>query len=376
MSTKTNLPVNIKIFTPSVKFSDFIGQEKIISDIKNRITFCVSNKQRFPNIILSGQSEMGKNTLAIAIANEFGVSAISFPSDEIIKVGDLASILTNLSPYDFLIVDNISNIRKDIAKLFYQSIESGELDMVIGKGPSAKTIQLDLPPFSVIATTSKPWQIDEKIRRWFVVYDFVSYSGENIRDIFIKLANEKGFHIDNSAASTLAEYCNSSPGNVSVMVKRISSFLKAISPTLEINNKNISEILAHLGFGENYPHSLSLVDKFAHMSGVDFEEWVAEHFRNEGYEVRMTKTTGDHGVDLQLYKSNKLAGVVQCKNWDGSVGEPTVRDFYGSLVSMKAPEGYIFAATSFTQQAKDFVNDKPIKLIDLEGIVRLSEHKQ
>ena len=372
MINSSTIPI-LKKLIPTIKLSDFVGQEKIISDIRNRIDFSKSNKQHFPNVILSGQPEMGKNSLAIAIVNELGVVAKCVSAEKIEKIPDLASILTNLSPNDILIIDNISNFKKDVGKEFYQALESGHLNIIIGKGPSAREIELELPPFSVITTTSKVWQIDEKIRRWFVVYDFSSYSSKNIKDIFIKLATEKGFHVNNEVAETFASYCNNSPGDVSVMVKRISSFLKVISPELEINNKNIPEILAHLGFGENYPHSLSLVDKFAHMSGVDFEQWVADHFRKEGYEVRMTKVTGDHGVDLQLYKSNKLVGVVQCKNWDGSVGEPTVRDFYGSLISMKAPEGFIFAPTSFTQQAKDFVHDKPIKLVDLEELIKLVE---
>lgn len=361
------------ILTPTVKLDEFIGQQKIISDIKNRINFSKQNNQPFPNIIFSGQNEMGKNTLAKAIAWELGSSAISFLPEEVIKIGDLASILTNLSPGDFLVVDNISNVKKDIMRVFYRAIESGELDLIIGEGSSTRRhVQIDLPKFSVIATTSKPWQIDEKLRRWFVAYDFSPYSQEDIRDIFVKSASENGFHVDNEVADILTSYCNASPGSVSAMTKRISRFLKVVSPELEINNKNISEILTHLGFGENYPHSLSLVDKFAHMSGVDFEQWVANHFRKEGYEVRMTKTTGDHGVDLQLYKSNNLAGVVQCKNWDGSVGEPAVRDFYGSLISMKAPEGFVFVTTSFTQQARDFVRDKPIKLVDLEELIKLA----
>ena len=358
--------------TSTVKLNEFIGQEKIISDIKNRIAFSQSNNQRFPNIILSGSAEMGKNTLAKAIADELGVTAKVFSADHVEKIGDLASILTNLYPGDILVVDNISNFRKVIAEGFYSAIESGILNIVIGKGPSARPVSLDLPNFSVIAVTSKPWQIDEKIRRWFVIYDFISYSEENIRDIFIKLANERGFHINTEIASILASHCNGSPGNANVILKRISAFLGVISPTLEINNKNISEILNHLGFGENYPQSLTLVDKFSHMSGTDFEHWVADYFRKEGYDARITKTTGDHGIDLLLYKSSTLVGAVQCKNWDASVGEPTVRDFYGSLLSAKAPEGYIFATTSFTQQAKDFVQDKPIKLIDLEELIKLT----
>lgn len=356
-----------------VKLGDFVGQEKIISDIRNRIVFSKSNNQPFPNIMLSGGTEMGKNTLARAIAAELGVPFTSFVSDKIKYVGDLASLLTNLSPGNILLIDDISNMKKDIAKIFYKAIESDQLDLIIGKGTSAREVQLELPSFSIIVTTSKSWQIDEKIRRWFVIYDFVSYSDKDIKDIFIKLARSKCFKIDEETAHTLAQYCGGSPGNVNVMIKRISGFLKTISPSLEINNQNISEVLRHLGFGENYPHSLTMTDKLAHMSGIEFELWVAEYFRKRGYEVQTTKTTGDHGIDLLLYKAKKITGVIQCKNWEASIGEPIVRDFYGSMLSVKAPEGYVITTSSFTQQAKDFIQGKPIKLIDMEELLKLAE---
>lgn len=401
--------------TPTgVKLSEFIGQEKIISDIKKRIEFAKLNGKHFPNIILSGPMEMGKNTLAGSIPRELEVLTKYASAKDIEKIGDLASLLTNLAPNDVIVLDNISDLKKDLAKEFYRAIESGEVQVAIGKGLSHRKLLFNLPPFSVITTTSKPWQIDEKIRRWFVIYDFASYSQENLRDIFIKLAIENGFKVDLKTAEIFVPYCNGSPGNVSVLVRRIAGYLyaisskmsvqsprsteelselekikkdseaqgyqwnktdsvKIISKTPEVNSENISEILSYLGFGENYPRSLSLVDKFAHMSGTDFEQWVADYFRKDGYEVKMTKTTGDHGIDLELYKLNKLVAVVQCKNWDGTVGEPTVRDFYGSLMSVKASEGYIFAPTSFTQQARDFAQDKPIKLVDLEELIKLAE---
>ena len=366
----SNLPINTTKLIANVKLDDFIGQEKIISDVKKRIEFSIKNKQPLVNIILSGSADMGKTTLASAIADKLKSSAIFIPSDEVKLVGDLASILTNLSPGDIVVLDDISNIKKDIAKIFYKAMETRTLDIIVGKGSSARMVQLDLPEFSVIATTPKPWQIDEKIRRWFVIYDFSPYSEKDIGKILIKLANIKDIKIDLEVAETLAQFCNGSPGNAEVIIKRLLNYIKVINPRLEINSEHLPEILKHLGLGENYPKSLSLADKFTRMSGVDFENWVADHFRSEGYEVRTTKTTGDHGIDLLLYKSNKIIGAVQCKNRNASVGEPTVRDFYGSLLNIKAPEGYIFTTASFTQQAKDFITDKPIKLVGLEDMVK------
>lgn len=359
-----------------IKLAGFIGQKKLISDLEKRIDFAKSNKKALAHLILSASPEMGKSTLANAIAAELGVKAVSILAEKVKLPGDLVQILTNLSPGDVVVIDDISGFNKGfnktIAGLFYQVVESGLFDMTIGRGPSARTIQLELPPFTIIVTTSKPWQIDEKVRRWFVVYDFVSYSLEDIRNILIRLANRQGYEIDPSAADQLTNLCNGSPGNADVLVKRIGHYIQDISPRLKIGVEHISKILTHLGYGENYPLSLSIADKFSRMSGLDFEKWVAEHFRKQGYKVEMTKTTGDHGVDLLLYKGNELAAAVQCKCWDASVGEPTVRDFYGSLVNSKASEGYIFATTSFTQQAVDFAQDKPIKLIDLEALIKLS----
>ena len=168
MTTTSEIPI-LKNPNSTFALSEFIGQEKIISDIKKRIDFSKSNKQHFPNVILSGQPEMGKNSLAVAISNELGVMAKCVSAEKIEKIPDLASILTNLSPNDILIIDNISNFKRDVGKEFYQALESGHLNIIIGKGPSAREIELELPPFSVITTTSKVWQIDEKIRRWFVV---------------------------------------------------------------------------------------------------------------------------------------------------------------------------------------------------------------
>lgn len=353
--------------------SNFIGQEKIIVDLKKRIDFSKNNNLPLPHILLSGQPEIGKATLAHLITKETGRQMKITSGSAIEKVGDLASILTNLIPGEILFIDEISNLNKIVEKIFQQALGTGTMDVIIGKGPNARTVNIELPPFTVIATTSKSWSVDEKIRRWFVVYDFTSYSLENIKDILKRIALENGFGFSDESALILAKYCNGLPGNIPVMIKRISSYVKSMIPTAYIDNSHISEIINHLGFGENYPQSLTLVDKFSHMTGIQFEEWVANYFRKTGYEARITKTSGDHGIDLLLYKEGVLVGAVQCKCWNGSVGEPVVREFYGSLMNTKAPEGYLFITAEFTAQAKTFAQDKPIKLIDLENLIKLAE---
>ena len=353
--------------------NNFIGQEKIVNDLKKRIEFCESHKQPLPHVMLSGVDDMGKKTLAQSIAAELESDMKIFPGNSILKVGDLASILTNLSAGDILVVDDVGKIKKTFKEVFWNAVETSTLDVIVGKGPSARQIQLDLPKFSVVVTTSKLWQIDEKIRRWFVVYDFSTYSLENIRDIIIKLAVTEGFHIDKSAATIFAGLCNGTPGNAAAMVRRMFPYIKTISIDLKVNAQIVPQILSHLGYGDTYPASLTTADNLTHMTGLQFEHWVADHFRKQGYKVEFTKATGDHGIDLLLYKSNVLSAVVQCKRWEGFVGEPVVRDFYGSMMSHKAPEGFIFASTSFTQSAKDFANGKQIKLVDLEMLLKLAE---
>ncbi len=364
-----------------LELKSYIGQEKIIKDLRNRIDFSKKLNEPFPHIMLCAQPGMGKVALAQAVALEFGISAKIIPLSEMqyLKAGDIASIFTNLNENDILIISEFDRLKEPALSMIIDVIQQfpkPTLDVVLGKRAGAKAVRLDLPYFSIIATTSKPWQIDDQLRRWFVIYDFDLYNQNEIRDILITHAYNQGFKLNSEAAIILAKYCNSSSGNAGILIKRIAGFVHKSSLNKEINSENISQVLQFLGYGDNYPNSLSIADDFSRMSGIDFEQWVANYFRNKGYTVEITKTSGDHGIDLLLRKSNKLVGAVQCKRWIDSVGEPVVRDFYGSLLNSKAENGYIFTTSTFTPAVYAFTKDKPIELVDLEGLIKIKKRSE
>jgi len=106
------------------------------------------------------------------------------------------------------------------------------------------------------------------------------------------------------------------------------------------------------------------------MDGRDFEHWSAGMFRRQGYVVNITGTTGDHGIDLVLAKDGQTTAV-QCKRWADPVGEPVLRDFYGATVSAGIAEGIVVATSSFTPSAREFAQNKPIRLIDIDELLAI-----
>jgi len=351
--------------TQQNKLPGFLGQERIVADIKQRIDAVRQQKRTFANLMFNALPEMGKMTLALAVVGELGVSFQTVSSSASLR--DLASAVTGLRPGDILLVEEIGFVLPQVKKALGTALEDFTIDVTVGKGSQTRSLRVTLPQFSVIATTSKLWQVEENLRRWFIAYDFDPYSDEDIRDILIKIGNEKGVRVDSDIASALTPYCKGTPGNAAVLIKRLSRIINSSQPL------SVGEILHHLGLVGNHSQSVNLVDRFMHMSGQEFEQWVAHYCRQQGYEAKITETTGDHGIDLLLRQQGKLVGVIQCKRWNDPIGEPVVRDFYGALMSIGAPTGYIFATTSFTPQARAFAHGKPIQLIGLDDLIEIAK---
>ncbi len=328
--------------TQQNKLPGFLGQERIVADIKQRIDAVRQQKRTFANLMFNALPEMGKMTLALAVVGELGVSFQTVSSSASLR--DLASAVTGLRPGDILLVEEIGFVLPQVKKALGTALEDFTIDVTVGKGSQTRSLRVTLPQFSVIATTSKLWQVEENLRRWFIAYDFDPYSDEDIRDILIKIGNEKGVRVDSDIASALTPYCKGTPGNAAVLIKRLSRIINSSQPL------SVGEILHHLGLVGNHSQSVNLVD-----------------------EAKITETTGDHGIDLLLRQQGKLVGVIQCKRWNDPIGEPVVRDFYGALMSIGAPTGYIFATTSFTPQARAFAHGKPIQLIGLEDLVEIAK---
>ncbi|MGE0825518.1 MAG: restriction endonuclease [Candidatus Binatia bacterium] len=359
---------------PSLSLSSFVGQEGLKNNLRTWLVKVDREEQPFPHLLLCGPPEVGKKTLVFALAQEVGVNVIvCHPSVlQLQRPGNLAVMFTNLDAGDFVLLEEIDSLNKTVLSFLLSAIEDGTMDLVVGQGPSARKVTLDLNRFSLIGTTSKPFQVDKRLRRWLITYDFAPYTVEQISEIFQFLARQQGGRVDPAAARLLADYCEGTVGNARVLLKRVGAFARS---SQEVTYEIAQEALQAFYYLEQPATSMSLANKLVQMTGVEFEEFVAAMFRKEGYVVELTPGSGDHGIDLMLRKDNQLS-VVQCKRWTAPIGEPVVRDFFGALMNIGAQSGYIITTSAFTSQALTFAQNKPIRLIDLAALLDLhSSHR-
>lgn len=345
--------------------SHYVGQETIKRQLKALIDVAKSRSQPLPHILFCGRAGMGKGTLARAIANEVKKTIKECTNPLVIdRCGDLAAIITNLDEGDVMLISEIELLRGEVLEALLQAVRDFQLDIMIGQGPSARSIKLDLKKFTVVGTTSKPSQVDKRLRRSMIVYDFAPYNLDETAQIIELVLKDQGFTIAPDAVKLLAEHC---PGDAGALIKRIVSHLAERHITGHLARETL-ELFGYLG----KPFSTrDLASKLQAMNALEFEEYVASLFEAMGYVVDFTPASGDHGIDLLLRKDNRLIAV-QCKRWNAPVGEPVIRDFFGSLTSAGAQTGYVITTTTFTSRAFAFAQDKPMQLIDLDELIDLA----
>lgn len=207
-------------------FEEYIGQNTIKKNIK--ILLQASQERNHPpeHILFYGPPGLGKTTLAHLIAKEQRSQMKITSGPAIEKVGDLASILTNLSPGDILFIDEIHRLSKLIEEILYPAMESGNLDIIIGKGPSARTIQLELPPFTLIAATTRIALLSSPLRSRFSggTYRLEYYSDEEISQIVRRSAELLGILIDENAAHEIARRSRFTPRTANYLLKRVRDY--------------------------------------------------------------------------------------------------------------------------------------------------------
>src|SRR3990167_4258271 len=197
---------------PSV-WNDYVGQSAVKENLKILLGAARERKQPPEHVLFYGPPGLGKTTLAYLIAKEMRANIRVTSGSAVQKIGDLASILTNLSPGDVLFIDEIHRLGKAIEEVLYPAMEQGSLDIILGKGPSARTIQLELPPFTLIAATTRIALLSSPLRSRFSggVHRLEFYTDGEIANIVRRSANILGVEAADDSIAEIAKRSRFTP---------------------------------------------------------------------------------------------------------------------------------------------------------------------
>lgn len=205
--------------------SEYIGQDKVKENMKIYIEAAKKRKEPLDHVLLYGPPGLGKTTLAGIISNEMhsNIKITSGPAIE--KPGDLASILTNLSEFDVLFIDEIHRLNKSVEEILYPALEDYNLDIIIGKGPSAKSIRLDLPKFTLIGATTRAGSLTTPLRdRFGIVHRLELYSEEDLSTIVKRSAAILDIQIDDASSKEIARRSRGTPRIANRLLKRVRDY--------------------------------------------------------------------------------------------------------------------------------------------------------
>ena len=245
-----NIPDEMAATIRPRSLADFIGHESLKQNLSVFVSGARSRAEAMDHVLLYGPPGLGKTTLAHIVANELGTNFRATAAPMLTKQGDLAAILTSLEPMDVLFIDEIHRLPTAIEEVLYSAMEDFKLDIMLGEGPSAKSVRIDLPPFTLVGATTRTGLLSNPLRdRFGIDLRLTFYSPDDLAKIIQRSANILGTPIDSDGALMLARSARGTPRIANRLLKRARDFAGALSKS-QITSDIIKTTLFQLHIDE------------------------------------------------------------------------------------------------------------------------------
>lgn len=251
------------------KLDEFIGQPKLRENLKVFIHSAKKRAEVLDHVLFFGPPGLGKTTLAQIVSQELGVGFRSTSGPVIARAGDLAALLTNLQPHDVLFIDEIHRLNPAVEEILYPAMEDGQLDIIIGEGPAARSVKIDLPPFTLVGATTRSGLLTTPLRDRFGIHQRLEfYSPEDLSIIVTRLAQLLGIGISDDGALEIARRSRGTPRVAGRLTRRVRDFA-SVSDAVIINSDVADHALRRLEIDSSgldamdHRYMRCIIDKYA-----------------------------------------------------------------------------------------------------------------